>query len=687
MLLSIGMIVKNEEMYLDRCLAALKPILDNIDSELIIADTGSTDRTMEIARKYTDNVYRFEWINDFAAARNSTLDRAKGEWFMCIDADEILGSCDDIIKFFKSGEYMKYQTARYTQRNFTNAELSDYTDFLVPRLSRRKGVRFINPIHEVLTPFDLPTRMLTDIADHYGYIYTDEKTKQDKFRRNTELLEERLKNEADPPMLLYLQLYQSYNVCSDEKRDFYLSEGMKKCREKEDVVLVPFYGEKAAYLYYKKDWETLVKTADEYFALPSNYRPVPLGTDAEIHLFKGIALSNLARYEEAISEYRTGIKLLKDIITQDLLTTDMLLYCFAAAKPTNLTVFQNDLINCCMLVKDYHEANNTLQQIKLDERFNNTNEDKAKLKLEFTIMDGIDDYSRAELLYSQLGDYDRGLLQAFVRSSIERHKEPLRLIEFFKNIYKDEPMMTALLDVLYAHFSTGDCRKQVSRMVADGYGMYYELLYFMLAEGQDMHQLLTDSFDLNAAVEFCRNQFENMQQVVESYPADELNTREALLAAVRIYEAFMISAASDKNDIDIVFTAWGKTAARLCETEQIDGLPAQVIAAAIANNVNSARIRKNYKVCVAGLRLLFKTYPPAKPIIAAMNEKIQQEYAASNKPKQMTEMEALAQTVKDNIIILIESGHFQQAAQLLEEYSALMPDDPEIDVLQKQIAQ
>ena len=62
-ILSIGMIVKNEEKYLENCLSALKRFMDQISCELIIVDTGSTDRSKEIALKYTDKVYDFEWIN------------------------------------------------------------------------------------------------------------------------------------------------------------------------------------------------------------------------------------------------------------------------------------------------------------------------------------------------------------------------------------------------------------------------------------------------------------------------------------------------------------------------------------------------------------------------------------------------------------------------------------------------
>ena len=117
MKLTIGMIVKNEEKMLDKCLSQIKPILDNVDSELIITDTGSTDGTVKIAERFTDNILHFDWIGDFAAARNHGLKKAKGEWFMFLDADEVFVSCDGIIDFFNSGEYLKYNSASYIIRN------------------------------------------------------------------------------------------------------------------------------------------------------------------------------------------------------------------------------------------------------------------------------------------------------------------------------------------------------------------------------------------------------------------------------------------------------------------------------------------------------------------------------------------------------------------------------------------
>ncbi|MBQ9385174.1 MAG: glycosyltransferase, partial [Ruminiclostridium sp.] len=74
--ISVCMIVKNEEKQLRACLDSLKPIAD----EIIICDTGSTDGTKAIAAEYTDRIYDFPWIDDFAAARNFVFSKATMEY-------------------------------------------------------------------------------------------------------------------------------------------------------------------------------------------------------------------------------------------------------------------------------------------------------------------------------------------------------------------------------------------------------------------------------------------------------------------------------------------------------------------------------------------------------------------------------------------------------------------------------
>ena len=83
---SICMIVKNEEEVLARCLDSIKDLAE----EIIIVDTGSTDRTKEIAAKYTDKIYDFSWINDFSAARNYSFSKATMDYIYVADADEVM---------------------------------------------------------------------------------------------------------------------------------------------------------------------------------------------------------------------------------------------------------------------------------------------------------------------------------------------------------------------------------------------------------------------------------------------------------------------------------------------------------------------------------------------------------------------------------------------------------------------
>ncbi len=85
-LLSACLIVKNEEKRLPQCLESLKAI----SNEIIVVDTGSSDRTVDIAKKYQARVFDFEWCDDFSQARNYAIAQAKGKWILVIDADEVL---------------------------------------------------------------------------------------------------------------------------------------------------------------------------------------------------------------------------------------------------------------------------------------------------------------------------------------------------------------------------------------------------------------------------------------------------------------------------------------------------------------------------------------------------------------------------------------------------------------------
>ena len=83
---SLCMIVRDEEQVLSRCLDSVREAVD----EIVIVDTGSLDRTKEIAWKYTDRVFDFVWRDDFSAARNYAFSRASKEYCMWLDADDVL---------------------------------------------------------------------------------------------------------------------------------------------------------------------------------------------------------------------------------------------------------------------------------------------------------------------------------------------------------------------------------------------------------------------------------------------------------------------------------------------------------------------------------------------------------------------------------------------------------------------
>ena len=97
-MISAVLIVKNEENYLPKCLESIKGV-----DEIIICDTGSTDKTIEVAHKYTDKVFTdYKWNDSFCEARNHALSKATGDWILSIDADETLESLEVVREAIKN---------------------------------------------------------------------------------------------------------------------------------------------------------------------------------------------------------------------------------------------------------------------------------------------------------------------------------------------------------------------------------------------------------------------------------------------------------------------------------------------------------------------------------------------------------------------------------------------------------
>ncbi|OPX39478.1 MAG: hypothetical protein B1H11_02960 [Desulfobacteraceae bacterium 4484_190.1] len=165
--ISLCMIVKNEAGQIGRCLRNTKPIVD----EIIVVDTGSTDRTKDIATIFGAKVFDFEWGNDFSEARNFAISRASGKWIFVMDADEIISPQDYgilrqvVIDDTSSSEAYSFVTRNYNIRtdiiglNYNDGSyaLEEAGVGWVPsekvRLFRNDPrIRFEYPVHEMVEP-------------------------------------------------------------------------------------------------------------------------------------------------------------------------------------------------------------------------------------------------------------------------------------------------------------------------------------------------------------------------------------------------------------------------------------------------------------------------------------------------------------------------------------------------------
>ena len=146
--ISLCMIVKNESAVLARCLDTVADLCD----EIVIVDTGSTDNTKEIAARYTDKIYDFEWVDDFAAARNFSFSKATCDYIYVPDADEVLDESNRH-EFMKLKQCMVPEVEIVQMRYHTvshNTVLNVEDEYRPKLFKRLREFTWVDPIHETV---------------------------------------------------------------------------------------------------------------------------------------------------------------------------------------------------------------------------------------------------------------------------------------------------------------------------------------------------------------------------------------------------------------------------------------------------------------------------------------------------------------------------------------------------------
>ena len=220
--LSVAIIFKNEIRCLERCLKSLQPLKKRISCEIVMADTGSTDGSREIAERCADVVFDFPWVNDFSAARNAVLDRCSGAWVLVMDCDEWLdGDLDELTRFIRDDRSKRYCGAGILVRNYSDKALTRYMDILLQRLLLAEaGPRYAGAIHES-TRFRSEREgfaiLRRTLLHHDGYVMLNDGSAEGaaKRARNIALLRAELDRSPDDLKLL-LQFLES----GEEEADY-----------------------------------------------------------------------------------------------------------------------------------------------------------------------------------------------------------------------------------------------------------------------------------------------------------------------------------------------------------------------------------------------------------------------------------------------------------------------------------
>lgn len=286
---SLCMIVKNEEIHLPDCLESIRRLVD----EVVVVDTGSSDRTVEIARSFGADVYSFPWINDFSAARNESLRYATCDWVFWMDADERL-NCSEMADCLREAASAPGIDAYLIPIRSHRLDNTFGFHYAIRFFKRYPDIAFEGEVHESVTPFlqkvganFVPSPFF---IDHLGYAI-DTSDMHEKLERNIALLHKTLERNPKSAFALY---YMGMSLLVSNRTEESL-DALHKALEGEGLTAnleALTLNAIAAQHYLRRDYSETLKLAQKSLEVIPNQNTACL--------FSGLAHYYLEQYRSAL---------------------------------------------------------------------------------------------------------------------------------------------------------------------------------------------------------------------------------------------------------------------------------------------------------------------------------------------------------------------------------------------------
>jgi len=698
MLLSIGMIVKNEERYLRDCLEGLKPILDQVESELIICDTGSTDATVEIAKDFTEKVFEIGWRDDFAWARDQNLKRARGRWYMYIDADEIMEDASEIIAFFNSGEYKKFASASFQMKNFIGKG-DTYSMFNAMRLYRiDKDTRWYGKIHEHISPVKEPAMNFDTMVLHYGYVYEDDFARQNKANRNLKpMMEQYESHPKDIRNIAHLvQHYHGFGKPEEAKE--YIDAGLALYKKNtKNIFWHVLYQQLVANHFTGGKWDEVVETVRDYFDFT-----VEIFANAYVLKYmEFVALSNLKRYGEAAE---AAVETIEYVAKKDNGELDT----YILSCTTVVDLKNEDIITA--ITTNYNLAGDFDKTYEWLDKF-----DKNDPRRDADVYSIFAGYAYVEDISAMPKLYDYVVNKHGIGS--KDYNEVLSIIENnMQNAKQKFDVAAALIDGR-EDFGDGYIRLQHLRYLdyqndaaaADALG-YFEIANVSFSQHfgdivvagikyRRNLDAMIQKIHVTNAVEFMVNTLRTTDGFAEMLLEYLEETRfietcdsikpmriiSGILSILTEIEPIMAKAAKVENDKQApLFEAYSRLRSKYlsmvykkevyCE-EMISHLPEQDGFAFYLGKAFECKDANDKTGYVQSLRQALKILPSMKDLVVLLGEELKKEESAPTVHDQLAQETGRLKTI---IYTMINTGNMGQAEQILESYKEVNPTDPEI---------